>query len=67
MTSQTQSRRQFRRRAFGLLALLQWIVALDGRYRQAQAFKRLSPEARKDMGLPKGEAPKAGAMHDARW
>ena len=67
MNTQSQSRRHLPARRFGLKLALEWLLAMDGKYRQAQAFKRLSDEARKDMGLPPAEARHADPAHRPHW
>ena len=67
MTTQSQSRRRLPARRFGFKLALEWLLAMDGKYRRSQAFKRLSDEARKDMGLPRAEARHANPAHRPHW
>ncbi len=67
MTARIQSQTRTTGPRFTLKSLLNRVLTADARYREAARMRRLTPEARADMGLPPRAEETSGKIADRRF
>ncbi|WP_425051943.1 hypothetical protein [Psychromarinibacter sp. S121] len=59
MTTRTESTARFVPQVTRRKGLLAWLLQRDAQYRESRKMQRMTPEQRRDVGLPASDAPMA--------